>query len=108
MIIVLKPGATQADIDHIVEKVKEHGLTPHLSTGKERVVIGVIGDERIIQNLPLSIFPGVDRVLPILSPYKLVSREFRQEASLVPVGEAKSPILIGGAARARDGRPLRR
>ena len=96
MIIVLKPGASQAEIDHVVQKIKEYGLTPHISTGKERTIVGVIGDERVIQNLPLSIFPGVDNVMPILSPYKLVSREFRGEDSLVEVGPESAGIKIGG------------
>lgn len=96
MIIVLKPGASQAEIDHVVQKIKEYGLTPHISTGKERTIVGVIGDERVIQNLPLSIFPGVDNVLPILSPYKLVSREFRSEDSQVEVGPESAGIKIGG------------
>jgi 3-deoxy-7-phosphoheptulonate synthase len=96
MIIVLKPGASQAEIDHVVQKIKEYGLTPHISTGKERTIVGVIGDERVIQNLPLSIFPGVDNVMPILSPYKLVSREFRREDSLVEVGPESAGIKIGG------------
>jgi 3-deoxy-7-phosphoheptulonate synthase len=96
MIIVLKPGASQAEIEHVVQKIKEYGLTPHISTGKERTIVGVIGDERVIQNLPLSIFPGVDNVLPILSPYKLVSREFRGEDSLVQVGPESAGIKIGG------------
>ncbi len=93
MIIVLKPQATQADIDHIMEKIRERGLSPHLSTGQERRVIGVIGDERTIQNVPLAIFPGVESVTPILAPYKLVSREFRQDNTVVAVGDG---VAIGG------------
>ncbi len=96
MIIVLKSGASQEEIDHVVQKIKEFGLTPHISTGKERTIIGAIGDERLLQNLPLSIFPGVEKVMPILSPYKLVSREFRQEDSLVAVGPESADLKIGG------------
>ncbi|MEW6324788.1 MAG: 3-deoxy-7-phosphoheptulonate synthase [Nitrospirota bacterium] len=95
MIIVLKPDVSQADIDHVVQRIKDHGLTPHVSAGKERTIIGVIGDERAIENLPLSIFPGVDKVMPILSPYKLVSREFKHEDTLVAVGPDRT-IQIGG------------
>jgi len=95
MIIVLKHGATKEEIDHVVQKIKEHGLTPHVSEGKERTIIGVIGDERTIQNLPLSIFPGVDKVMPILSPYKLVSREFKSDDTLVTVGQDRK-IQVGG------------
>jgi len=96
MIIVLKHGATRDEIDHVVQKIKEHGLTPHVSEGKERTIIGVIGDERSIQNLPLSVFPGVEKVMPILSPYKLVSREFKSDDTLVEVGPASAGIEIGG------------
>ncbi|MEO5657353.1 MAG: 3-deoxy-7-phosphoheptulonate synthase [Nitrospiria bacterium] len=104
MIIVLKPEATQAEIDHLTEKIKEHGLTPHLTEGQERRVIGIIGDERAIQNMPLSIFPGVESVMPILSPYKLVSREFRREDSVISLGENATiggrqiPVMAGPCA----------
>ena len=96
MIIVLKPGVSQEEIDHVVQKIKEYGLTPHISKGKERIIIGAIGDERRLQSLPLSIFPGVDKTLPILSPYKLVSREFQQEDTLVAVGPERADLKIGG------------
>jgi 3-deoxy-7-phosphoheptulonate synthase len=93
MIIVLKPEATQAQIDHIMEKIRERGLGPHLSKGQERSVIGVIGDERTIQNVPLAIFPGVESVTAILAPYKLVSREFRKENTVITLGDG---VTIGG------------
>lgn len=92
MIIVLKPGATEKEISHIVEKIGELGLTPHISKGEERTIIGVIGDERVLQNQPLTIYPGVEKVLPILAPYKLVSREFKKENSLVNI----NGVVIGG------------
>ncbi len=104
MIIVLKPQATQADIDHIMAKIRERGLSPHLSTGQERRVIGVIGDERTIQNVPLAIFPGVESVTPILAPYKLVSREFLKDNTVVAVGDGVSiggrlvPVMAGPCA----------
>ncbi|HET8761564.1 MAG TPA: 3-deoxy-7-phosphoheptulonate synthase, partial [Nitrospiria bacterium] len=93
MIIVLKPEATQAQIEHIMEKIRERGLSPHLSKGQERSVIGVIGDERTIQNVPLAVFPGVESVTPILSPYKLVSRDFRKDTTVITVGDG---AVIGG------------
>lgn len=93
MIIVLKPNATQKEIDHIIDKLTEFGLKPHISRGKERVIIGAIGDERILQSQPLAIFPGVEQVLPILSPYKLVSREFQKEDSIIEVADG---VKIGG------------
>lgn len=92
MIIVLKPQATQAEIDHIVEKIESFGLVAHLSRGVERTIIGVIGDERIIQEQPLEALPGVEKVLPILKPFKLASREFRPDGSIIDVGG----VEVGG------------
>ncbi|TAM35881.1 3-deoxy-7-phosphoheptulonate synthase, partial [bacterium] len=57
MIIVLKPEATQAQIEHIIDKVKQLGLTPHLSKGSQRTIIGVIGPEDVLRATPLEIFP---------------------------------------------------
>ncbi|HUK57204.1 MAG TPA: 3-deoxy-7-phosphoheptulonate synthase [Nitrospiria bacterium] len=93
MIIVLKPDATEKEINHIIDKLKEYGLKPHVSRGEERVIIGAIGDERQLENQPLSVFPGVEKVMPILSPYKLVSREFKKTDSLVEVAKG---VKIGG------------
>ena len=70
MIIVLKPGATQAEIDHVIEKIEAAGCKPHLSRGVERTIIGAIGDESALRNLPLEILPGVDQVMAIQKPYK--------------------------------------
>jgi 3-deoxy-7-phosphoheptulonate synthase len=93
MIIVLKPGVTDREIEHIVERLTALGLKPHLSRGEERVIIGAIGDERILQSQPLAVFPGVEQVLPILSPFKLVSREFKKQDSVIEVAEG---VGIGG------------
>jgi len=92
MIIVLKPYATQAEIDHVVEKIESFGLTPHISQGVERTIIGVIGDERVIQEQPLEVLPGVEKVLPVLKPYKLASREFKPDGSVISVNGVK----VGG------------
>ena len=60
MIIVLKPGATQAEIDHVVERIEAAGFKPHLSRGVERTIIGVIGDDGACQPEPLESIPGVE------------------------------------------------
>ena len=70
MIIVLKPGATKQEIEHIMGKVTKLGLKPWLSEGVERSIIGVIGPEDALRTLPLEGFAGVEKVLPILKPYK--------------------------------------
>lgn len=92
MIIVLKPKTTEKEREHIVKTIEDAGLSPHLLIGKERTVIAVIGDERALQKMPLSAIPGVEKALPILSPYKLVSREFKQEDTIIDVDGVK----IGG------------
>jgi 3-deoxy-7-phosphoheptulonate synthase len=92
MIIVLKPDATESQIKHIVTKVKELGLKPMLSKGVERTIIGVIGEEDVLRMKPLEAFPGIEQVVPILAPYKLVSREFKKEDTVVSVGG----VTIGG------------
>jgi len=93
MIIVLRPDATQEQIDHIVEKVTKIGLTPHISKGTERTIIGVIGPEDKLRVTPLEVFPGVESVMPVLAPYKLVSREFKKEDSCIELGNG---VTIGG------------
>jgi 3-deoxy-7-phosphoheptulonate synthase len=93
MIIVLKPDATESQINHIVERVRKIGLTPHVSKGTERTIIGVIGPEDKLQVTPLEVFPGVEKVMPVLAPYKLVSREFHPQDSLLDLGKG---VVIGG------------
>ena len=78
MIIILKPDATENQINHIVEKAEKLGLKVHLSRGVERTIIGLIGPEDVLQVTPLEVFPGVERVIPVLAPYRLVSREFKK------------------------------
>jgi 3-deoxy-7-phosphoheptulonate synthase len=100
MIIVLKPNSTSAEIDHILERIQELGLKPHLSRGEHRTIIGVIGDENKLQAEPLQAIPGVEQVLPILKPFKLAGREFRPKDSVVSVGRVRagggSLLMIAG------------
>lgn len=93
MIIVLRPEATEEQVNHIIDRVKKLGLTAHVSKGTERTIIGVIGPEDILRVTPLEVFPGVEKVMPVLAPYKLVSREFRKEASVIELGKG---VKIGG------------
>jgi 3-deoxy-7-phosphoheptulonate synthase len=89
MIIVLRPHSTDEQIDHILERIRELGFKAHLSRGELRTIIGVIGDENKLQAEPLSAIPGVEQVLPILKPFKLASREFHREESVVQVGKVR-------------------
>ncbi|MFQ5441180.1 MAG: 3-deoxy-7-phosphoheptulonate synthase [Thermodesulfobacteriota bacterium] len=93
MIIVIKKGATDADIDNVVNKIKDAGLAVHISKGKERTIIGAIGDEEKLAAIPLEAMPGVEKAVPILKPYKLVSREFKSEDTVIDIGGG---VKIGG------------
>jgi 3-deoxy-7-phosphoheptulonate synthase len=92
MIIILKPTATEEQKQHIIDKIESLGLSPNVSVGVKRTVIGVIGPEDVVATVPLEAFPGVERVVPILQPFKLVSREFKEEGTVVEVGN----VRIGG------------
>ena len=92
MIIVLKPDASEEQVEHIVERVKGLGLSVHISRGKERTIIGAIGEESALAEQPLEALPGVEKVMPILKPYKLVSREFKSEDSVIDIEGVK----VGG------------
>ncbi len=92
MIIILKPSATEAEIALVVKKIEGFGLAAHISKGTERTIIGAIGDERVLQDRPLEAFPFVEQVLPVLKPYKLASREFKPDGTIVNI----DGVLVGG------------
>src|SRR6516165_7127302 len=92
MIIVLKPQPTPEMIQRVIERIEALGFTPHLSQGVARTIIGVIGDEDKLQVEPLQAIPGVEQVVPILKPFKLASREFHRDDSVIEVKGVK----IGG------------
>jgi 3-deoxy-7-phosphoheptulonate synthase len=93
MIIVLRRDATQDDINHIIDRAEKLGLKPHISKGTERTIIGLIGPEDALRSIPLEVFPGVENVIPVLAPYRLVSREFKKENSCINITEH---LKIGG------------
>ncbi|MDR7554966.1 MAG: 3-deoxy-7-phosphoheptulonate synthase [Armatimonadota bacterium] len=102
MIIVMEPGATDGHIVAVVERVKASGLNTHISVGVARTVIGVVGDDRTKEVLRESLegMPGVERVVAILQPFKLVSREFQPEDTVVRVrgeaiGATKVAVIAG-------------
>jgi 3-deoxy-7-phosphoheptulonate synthase len=86
MIIVTRKGVTDAEIDHIRERVEGLGLQTHLSRGVERTIIGCVGDESRLREIPFLSIPGVDAVHEVLKPYKLASREFHPEGTVIPFG----------------------
>jgi 3-deoxy-7-phosphoheptulonate synthase len=103
MIIVLKPHPAPGVVEHVLERIAALGLTPHLSQGVSRTIIGVIGDEAKLQVEPLVAIPGVEQVVPILKPFKLASREFHPEGSVfetkgVKIGGGHLAVIAGPCA----------
>lgn len=92
MIIVTRRGVTDAEVDHIRERVEGLGLRTHLSRGVERTIIGCVGDEALLRSTPLLSIPGVEAVHEVLKPYKLASRDFHPEATRFPFGDS----TVGG------------
>ena len=92
MIIVTRRGVTESEIDHIRERVESLGFRTHISRGETRVVVGCIGDEERLQDVPLLSIPGVEAVHPVMKPYKLASREFSADPTRIPLGG----VEVGG------------
>src|SRR3989338_3780781 len=94
MIVVMKSSATEEEIDAIIARIRELGLSEHIIRGGMRTVIGAVGDERGKMMLEsLSGLNGVESVVPILKPYKLASIEGRPERSEIPMGKG---VKVGG------------
>jgi 3-deoxy-7-phosphoheptulonate synthase len=103
VIIILKSDITDEQTDHLVQHVESKGLTPHLSQGTFRTIVGVIGDEAKLSADQLRSFPGVQDVVPVLPPYKLASLEAHPQPSVVdvsgvPVGGGNLAMIAGPCA----------
>jgi len=100
MVIVMKHAASAAEIGRVVSHIQTLGFKAHLSSGAERTIIGVIGDERGIEPENFEMFEGVERALRVLHPFKLASRDFHPEDTVirvngVAIGEKNIPIIAG-------------
>lgn len=94
MVIVMSSEATKEQVRVVIEKIHGAGLKTHLSEGQFRTIIGIIGDKKSIAALPIEAFAGVEQAVPITASYKLVSREFHPEPTVIDVGG----VPIGGKA----------
>ncbi|MCK4965827.1 3-deoxy-7-phosphoheptulonate synthase [bacterium] len=93
MIVVMRKGASKEAIEHVFDRIREFGYEVHPIYGKERVVIGAIGNEREKMRLQvLESIPEVEKVVPILQPFKLVGKELHPERTVIKVGD----VSIGG------------
>jgi 3-deoxy-7-phosphoheptulonate synthase len=101
MIIVMKLGAERTEVEGVVKRVEELGYKVHLSRGEARTIIGVIGaDEHLIANSTFEVMDGVERTMRVMQPYKLASRDFAHETTVievggVPIGGKKIAIMAG-------------
>lgn len=93
MIIVMKPGCTKDDVEHVAQLVREHGLKDMVIVGTDRTVVAAIGDERLADMSAIESAPMVDKLVPILAPYKAASREVKPTPSVIPIGRG---VEIGG------------
>ncbi|HXV16045.1 MAG TPA: 3-deoxy-7-phosphoheptulonate synthase [Gemmatimonadaceae bacterium] len=95
MIIVTRADVTEQELDHIRERIEAAGLRTHLSRGERRTIVGCIGDESRLEEIPLRSFPGVESVMPVLRPYKRASIDFAASRTIVRAG---SHATFGGDA----------
>jgi 3-deoxy-7-phosphoheptulonate synthase len=101
MIVIMQVGATAKQISAVIQRIEEMGLKAHLSEGQERTIIGVVGEDRGVADRDgLSLMEGVERTMRVSHPYKIASREFHPQDTLVPlnggkVGEKKIVVIAG-------------
>jgi len=96
MLVVMKPHATQAEIEAVVEKIRAMGLTPNPIPGAQRVAIGITGNRGSLDPGQFETMPGVADAIRVSQPFKLVSREVKEEDTIIDVGG----VRIGGKALA--------
>ncbi|MGD8624553.1 MAG: 3-deoxy-7-phosphoheptulonate synthase [Anaerolineae bacterium] len=100
MIIVMKRNATETEVQRVTDRIVEFGLGTHLSQGEERTIVGIIGDERPVNWEMLARMEGVEKVLRVLPAFKLASRDFKPEDTIIPIngtciGEDKVVVMAG-------------
>ena len=92
MIVIMKQGASKAQVSNVVARIEQHGCTAHLSEGEERTIIGIIGNGRPLDHEQIERMSGVERTVPILRPFKLASRDFHPHDTVVKI----NGCAIGG------------
>src|SRR5262252_5329574 len=100
MIVVMKPLSTQQQIDHMIERIEQLGLRSHVIVGTDRTVIAALGEKRDGAKQALETGEGVEKVVPILAPYKMASTEVKKDRTLVEalglrVGNGHLGVIAG-------------
>jgi len=106
----MKKGAAEGDIQHVIDFIHQFGLKTHLSKGRERTIIGVIGEKSKLEKDQISVLRGVSKVYNILQPFKLVSREFQSENSVIQVNDVAigggTPVIFAGPCSVENERQI--
>jgi len=92
MIVVMKPGATKQQVQHVVDLVKDYGLKEHVIYGTDRTVVACLGDKRMVDKGAIENAPMVERIVPILAPYKMASTEVKKTRTQIKIGPEGFPI----------------
>ena len=92
MIVNMSEKATEQEINHVIERIREAGYQPHVTRGTERTIVAAVGSGRRHEIEALQVAPGVDNVVAIAQPFKLVSRQVKPERSIVKI----NGVSIGG------------
>jgi 3-deoxy-7-phosphoheptulonate synthase len=103
MVVIMRKGASEAQITSVTARIEQLGYRAHLSEGEERTIIGIIGDERPLDHEQIERMDGVERTVPILRPFKLASRDFHPHDTVVKVngvtiGSAQLVVMAGPCA----------
>jgi len=106
MVIVMQADASEQQISQVAQFINQHGAKAHISQGEERTIIGVIGYQHQVRREHVQTLPGVEKVIPISKPYKLVSREFKKDNTLISLNGVtiggKDPVIIAGPCSVED------
>ena len=94
MVVVMKPGATEENVNHVIDLVRDYGLKEHVIYGTDRTVVACIGDKRMVDKGAIENAPMVERVVPILAPYKMASLEVKKDKTCIEIGPEN--FSVGG------------
>jgi len=111
MIVIMKAGATNAEISNVTAHIEQIGCQPHISRGQQRTIVGIIGNGRPVDREKIERMAGVERTVPIMRPFKLASRDFHPQDTVVkvndiPVGGRQFIVMAGPCAVENDGQLL--
>jgi len=109
MVVVMTAEANAKEIERVAAFINKHGAKAHISKGEERTIIGVIGYKHQVRKEHLSTLPGVEKVIPISKPYKLVSREFKKDNTIIPLNGVRigeEVVIIAGPCSVENEKQL--